>query len=191
MSRQAPKRGIQVNVAVSLLFALVLIGLSFDQSGRAMRYSFFPLGIAGIVAAIKNIPWFQCLWLSRHGRPFRLFVFGGVSVLGSHYLQTKAFDFTLISPATAIGCLSVAVLNLNNLRDMENDRHSNKITLPILLGFDGGKRYHYFLFITALLTSFGFVFLQPFTISHFLFLLLLLPLGKHLRVSPIGRGQRP
>ena len=181
LSRQALKRGIQVNVAVSLLFALVLIALSFDQSQWGNALFFFFLGIASIVAAIKYTVGSNAYGYRAMGDLFVFLFFGGVSVMGSHYLQTKAFDFSLLLPATAIGCLSVAVLNLNNLRDMENDRHSNKVTLPILLGFDGGKRYHYVLFVTALLTSLGFVFLQPFSLFHFLFLLLLLPLGKHLQ----------
>ena len=189
LSRQALKRGIQVNVAVSLLFALVLIALSFDQSQWINALFFFLLGIASIVAAIKYTVGSNAYGYRAMGDLFVFLFFGGVSVLGSHYLQTNYFDFTLILPATAIGCLSVAVLNLNNLRDMENDRHSNKITLPILLGFDGGKRYHYVLFATALLASLGFVFLKPFSLVHFLFLLLLFPLGKHLqRVSQSAGG---
>ena len=181
LSREELKRGIQVNVFLSLLFALVLIALSFDQSQWGNALFFLLLGIASIIAAIKYTVGSNAYGYRAMGDLFVFLFFGGVSVLGSHYLQTKTFDLTLLLPATAIGCLSVAVLNLNNLRDMENDRYSNKITLPILLGFEGGKRYHYFLFFIALLTSLGFVLLQPFSLAHFLFLLLLLPLGKHLQ----------
>jgi 1,4-dihydroxy-2-naphthoate octaprenyltransferase len=40
----------------------------------------------------------------------------------------KEMDWFLLLPATAIGFLSVAVLNLNNMRDEASDRKSNKNT---------------------------------------------------------------
>ena len=131
------KRGIQITVVVSLVFALVLVALAFDFTQWLNAILFVLLGIASVVAAIKYTVGKNAYGYFALGDLFVFLFFGGLSVLGSHYLQTKIVDFSLFLPAAAIGCFSVAVLNLNNLRDMENDFSSNKITVPILLGFNG------------------------------------------------------
>ena len=48
-----------------------------------------------------------------------------------------------------IGLLSVAVLNLNNLRDHVSDAATGKRTLVVRMGFEPAKRYHLFLFTGA------------------------------------------
>ena len=138
LSRAELKRGIRITVVVSLLFALVLVALAFDFTQWLNAILFVLLGIASVVAAIKYTVGKNAYGYFALGDLFVFLFFGGLSVLGSHYLQTKIVDFSLFLPAAAIGCFSVAVLNLNNLRDMENDFSSNKITVPILLGFNGG-----------------------------------------------------
>ena len=52
-----------------------------------------------------------------------------------------------------VGCLSTAVLNLNNLRDHENDAKAGKNTLVVKWGFQDGKFYHYVLISTALVAA--------------------------------------
>ena len=161
----------------------MLIGLSLIKANGAKRYF---LGIASIVAAIKytvgsNAYGYRAIW------PIRLFA-GGVSV----WLNTpnKSLRFQVDLPATATG-FECGCAQFEQLRDMENDRHSNKITLPILLGFDGGKRYHYVLFITALLTSLGLSFAAYYHISFPLFAFAA-PLGKAPATGEsISRRQRP
>jgi len=71
-------------------------------------------------------------------------------VLGSNYLFTSSFNSLLISPACTIGLLSVGVLNLNNMRDIENDQKSKKNTLAVRLGAFKSKIYHYFLIFSSI-----------------------------------------
>jgi 1,4-dihydroxy-2-naphthoate octaprenyltransferase len=47
----------------------------------------------------------------------------------------------MLLPASAIGLLSAAVLNLNNMRDIENDEKSGKKTLALRLGFKNAMIY--------------------------------------------------
>jgi 1,4-dihydroxy-2-naphthoate octaprenyltransferase len=63
---------------------------------------------------------------------------------------------------------------------MENDRLSNKLTVPLLLGFDKGKIYQVILIISAFILSSIYAFLKAESILAYLFLLLFLPLGNHL-----------
>ena len=73
--------------------------------------------------------------------------FGLVSVGGSYFLFTKTFDWDILLPASAIGLLSAAVLNLNNMRDIENDEKSGKKTLALRLGFQNAMIYEMIILI--------------------------------------------
>jgi 1,4-dihydroxy-2-naphthoate octaprenyltransferase len=73
--------------------------------------------------------------------------FGLVSVLGVFSLYGNGFEWLVFFPAISIGMWSTAVLNLNNLRDHENDKDSGKNTLVVKMGFQRGKYFHAFLII--------------------------------------------
>jgi 1,4-dihydroxy-2-naphthoate octaprenyltransferase len=55
----------------------------------------------------------------------------------------------MILPAAAVGFLSAGVLNTNNVRDIENDRASNKNTLVVKIGLSKARVYHWFLITSA------------------------------------------
>ena len=77
------------------------------------------------------------------------FVFFGVlGVIGSAYLQTHTV--TPLAPAASIptGCLVTAILVVNNLRDIDTDRHVGKTTLAVLLG-QAGTRLEYTILVAA------------------------------------------
>ncbi len=71
-----------------------------------------------------------------------LVFFGWLSVMGSWYLQAHTLIPALILPATACGLLATAVLNINNLRDINSDRENGKNTLVVRLGAVNARRYH-------------------------------------------------
>ena len=190
LTKAALKRGIQITAGVSLLFALSLIYLAFGSEDWGKALFFIALGLASIIAAIKYTIGDSAYGYYALGDLFVFLFFGGVSVLGSYYLQTQLLPLTLILPAASIGLFSTAVLNLNNLRDMDNDRASNKLTVPLLLGYDKGRIYHSFLVITAFVLSSIYAFLNAESVFSYLFLLLFLPLGNHLiRVSKSKGGK--
>ena len=107
--------------------------------------------------------------------------FGLLSVFGSYFLYTKHLDFEILLPAISVGLLSAAVLNLNNLRDREEDKRNNKNTLVVRLGIEKSKRYHYFLILGALVAALTYVLLDFKTIYQFLFLVAFLPLLKNIK----------
>ncbi|OFE42041.1 1,4-dihydroxy-2-naphthoate octaprenyltransferase, partial [Salmonella enterica subsp. enterica] len=67
------------------------------------------------------------------------------------YLQAHTLIPALILPATACGLLATAVLNINNLRDINSDRENGKNTLVVRLGDVNARRYHACLLLGALL----------------------------------------
>ena len=76
--------------------------------------------------------------------------FGLLSTLGGYYLQTQTLTAEVIWCGIAIGLPCVGVLNLNNIRDMNNDRAHGKRTFASLLGVRGGKIYHTCMLIASL-----------------------------------------
>jgi 1,4-dihydroxy-2-naphthoate octaprenyltransferase len=82
-----------------------------------------------------------------------LLFFGFVSVLGTFYLQAKEIQIGLVLPALSCGLFSVAVLNLNNIRDIESDRLAGKFSVPVRLGREYATYYHQSLLLLGVLCA--------------------------------------
>lgn len=65
---------------------------------------------------------------------FVLAFFGPVAVAGTHYVQALSWSVPAIVAGLAPGAIAVALLTVNNLRDVETDRKANKRTLAVRLG---------------------------------------------------------
>lgn len=176
----AMKRGIIVTSLLSLISAIVLIYLAFGKENFGYSVFFFVLGLGAIAAAIKYTVGKSAYGYRGLGDIFVFIFFGLVSVLGCYFLYTKEIDKLLILPAVAIGLLSVAVLNLNNMRDQVSDALSGKNTLVVKLGPKKAKVYHFTIIITALLLILVFTILQRFEAKQYLFLVAYIPFIKHL-----------
>jgi 1,4-dihydroxy-2-naphthoate octaprenyltransferase len=179
LSRKELKKGIQITVASSLILSFTLILIAFDSSELLYVLIFVALAIASVYAAIKYTVGKNAYGYRAFGDVFVFVFFGGVSVLGSYFLQNNTFSIELILPATSIGLLSVGVLNLNNMRDLETDKKSNKITIAVLLGASYSKIYHAFLLIGAVFTS--VLYSKTLSQPSYLFMIVVLLLMIHLR----------
>ena len=100
------------------------------------------LGVTGIVAAMRYTIGRKAYGYQGLGDIYVMLFFGWVGVLGVGLLVAHHVSLTWILPALFSGCMSVAVLNLNNLRDHESDALAGKHTTVVRLGFRGGKLYH-------------------------------------------------
>ncbi|MBI3135028.1 MAG: 1,4-dihydroxy-2-naphthoate octaprenyltransferase [Bacteroidetes bacterium] len=164
-NRIGPPRAIQSGeiTAQAMLRAIIVVSVLCLVSGLVLLYSafaalftwtfivFFVLGIASIAAAIKYTVGKGAYGYSGLGDLFVFVFFGLVGVMGSFYLQVKEFNLVVLTPAITMGCFSVAVLNLNNMRDRLNDQAVGKNTLAVKLGAKGAKIYHGMLFAVAYL----------------------------------------
>jgi len=92
------------------------------------------IGIASIVAAYAYTGGPYPLAYHGLGEVFVMIFFGLVAVGGSFYLQRLTLDATAWIGGVAVGSLAVVILAINNLRDIENDRASNKRTLAARFG---------------------------------------------------------
>lgn len=106
------------------------------------------------------------------GDLFVFIFFGIVSVMGSYFVVAHRIDFEwlLILPAIGVGLLSVAVLNVNNIRDMESDR-GKRVTIPLKIGARRAKWYQTFLVIVGALCMF------PLPVLPFFWIFFLLPVA--------------
>lgn len=137
-------------LAFSSALPLILIGTQNMPS--VVLWTYFFLAVACVIAAITYTVGKKAYGYSGLGDVFVLIFFGFVSVLGVYSLYSKTFDFSLVLLALTIGLLSTAVLNLNNMRDHENDRQVGKNTLVVKLGFINAKKYHTVLILGAFIT---------------------------------------
>ena len=117
-----------------------LIGQAVHASGTALL--FVLLGLLCIAAALGYT-------LGRHAYGYLglgdlsvLVFFGWVGVAGSYALQTGGLDAVVLWPASACGLFAVAVLNINNLRDIETDTRVGKRTFAVRLGPLRARGYH-------------------------------------------------
>jgi 1,4-dihydroxy-2-naphthoate octaprenyltransferase len=180
---QEMKRAILLTSTLTALLALSLIYLSFKGDNFIWSLVFIALGAFAIIAAIKYTVGKSAYGYRGLGDVFVFIFFGLVSVLGVNFLMTKQLDIRLLLPATSIGLLSSAVLNLNNMRDENGDRNADKKTLVVIFGKQFAKRYHFSLIIMAFLSLFLFIAIY-FGLQNFIFYLpfiAFLPLGSHLK----------
>jgi len=180
ISPQAMKRAIIITSVLTLCSAIILIFYAFRYTNLGLSLFYLILGILAIASAIRYTVGNTAYGYRGYGDVFVFVFFGLVSTLGVNFLYSKQLDFDLFLPAIAIGLLSVAVLNLNNMRDEESDRKVNKNTLVVKIGGANAKKYHYFLVITAMVLVLVFAIIDDFHFDQYLFVVAYIPLIKHL-----------
>lgn len=184
-SRVGPKRAVQSGIIsakemkvgviiLAILAAATAIPLIFiGTSGMPVEvlWIYIGLGIACIIAAITYTLGRKAYGYNGLGDLMVLIFFGFVSVLGVYSLFSKTFDILVFLPALTIGALSVAVLNLNNMRDQVNDAAVGKITLVVQMGAKNAKVYHGILLLFSSLSLTTYIIINEIYFS----LLALLP----------------
>ena len=141
ISAKQMKRAVLITANITFILALGLIYIAFGKENFVLSLIFILLGISSIGAAIKYTVGKGAYGYSGFGDVFVFVFFGWVSVIGSNFLYTHVIDWKLFLPASSIGLLSVAVLNLNNMRDIENDTIAGKNTLVVKMGLNWAKKY--------------------------------------------------
>lgn len=141
ISAQQMKNAVVLFVILSLVATLFLLYKAFFPNYIKEFYTFIGLGVACILAAIGYTVGKKPYGYLGLGDMMVFIFFGLVSVCGSYFLFTKEFSWDILLPASAVGMLSAAVLNLNNMRDIENDESSGKKTLALRLGFKNAIIY--------------------------------------------------
>lgn len=164
------RKAIVVFVFLSLVSGIALIfysGISLVNAAVLLM-----IGLLAIVAAIKYTVGEKAYGYSALGDLFVFIFFGPIAVMGTFYLNSHTLEWIVLLPSITMGLWSTAVLNLNNMRDIENDKSSGKTTFAVLLGIKNAKLYHVIIINAAFFALMYFEFLleRPWW-NHLVFLL--------------------
>ena len=139
-------RAINTFVVLCVVSGLIMLLLSFPLASIEF-WVFILLGAAAIWAATHYTLGKKPYGYIGLGDLFVFLFFGLASVLGSHYVIAHSLlspysqsILPVMAPAIGVGLLSVAVLNVNNIRDMQSDEGIRK-TIPLRIGAFPAKIY--------------------------------------------------
>ena len=163
-----------VKFAAFMFFGLAaLAGLAIVL--LTQHWWFIPVGIASILAA-----WFYTGGKSPYGYAglgeIAVFIFFGlVATYGTAYIQIGRFDLNALLGGTAAGLFASAVLMVNNIRDIDTDRHVGKRTLAVKVGKKWAKAIYLAMLWLPLVILAPYPFIYPVTIFAWASVLLVLP----------------
>lgn len=180
---------IKINILAIILFVFLLVYIAFGKGHFIYTLLFIFLAGISVYAAMKYTMGSTAYGYRGWGDVFVFIFFGFVSVIGSYFLYSCRLDHHVFLPAIVIGLLSVGVLNLNNMRDIESDQQSNKITLAVKLGKKKAKIYHIALISSAIVISILFSLLYYSRLTNFLCFLAYVPLILH--INAVIRAKEP
>lgn len=169
VSKKEMRGAIFICSILAFLSGIGLILAGLEEIRQALI--FFGIGLVAIFAAIKYTVGKNPYGYVGLGDLFVFVFFGIIGVAGTFYLHTHYFDPWILLPASAVGLLSSGVLNLNNMRDIENDSRSGKKTLVVRMGSKAAKVYHAFLITVALSLSLIYTLIYYTSIYQLLFIL--------------------
>lgn len=192
-NRIGPARALQSGIltAQQIMDGIIAFGAIAFLCGSALLFFvsglnlpimliFLLIGLASIYASIKYTIGNDAYGYSGFGDVFVFIFFGIVAVAGTAFLHQHQTIASTLLPATAFGLLSVGVLNVNNMRDILNDKTSHKITIPVRLGIRNARIYHAVLVTAALLFLIVYSQVKFQYWTQWLFLILLPLFGFHL-----------
>ncbi|MGB3180170.1 MAG: 1,4-dihydroxy-2-naphthoate polyprenyltransferase [Cyclobacteriaceae bacterium] len=182
--REGPARAVQAGVissgqmkaamylfaALSFLSGLLLIYLALGNAWGVLLF-FLLMGLLAIGAAIAYTATDKPYGYAGLGDLSVLLFFGVLGVGGTYYLHADGWRLDVLLPALSVGLLSAAVLNVNNVRDIESDRASGKRSIPVRIGRRAAVGYHLTLLILAAGCAVVFTLLNYQSSWQWLFLL--------------------
>ena len=174
---------------IAIITGSLLIYEAFRDLLNWKSISLFIAGGASIVAAVKYTVGKSAYGYRGLGDLFVFIFFGLVSVMGSYFAMSGVLPWICVLPAAAIGFLSSGVLNMNNIRDIENDSVCGKRTIPVILGIQGAKIYHFVITLLAVICLVVYTILHSAGWTGYLFLLTLPLLAMHLKSVYRGEGR--
>lgn len=165
------RRAIRFFIFLSSHFGMLLIYVTYHSLTSTPALLMSGLGCLAIIASIKYTLGKHAYGYMGLGDIAVFLFFGLVSTCGVFYLQTDTLTPSVFLLGSAEGLLAVGVLNVNNVRDMENDKASGKNTLATRIGNKGAIIYHYLLLIGAfvcwiLIGCYSSLLFSPIIIYH-------------------------
>lgn len=138
--RVGPMRATQAGlISAPAMRAAALI--TFALAGLASLYLVWrggwPMAVVAVLSIASGLAYTggpRPLGYLGLGDLFVLVFFGPVAVAGTYFVQTLHFDPSTVLAGVGPGALSVAILVVNNLRDIDTDAPAGKRTLAVRFG---------------------------------------------------------
>ena len=183
--RKGPKRSLQAGtisllemktaiiilVILSLISGVALLVVGTRGLDLSSGLAMFVIGILAIIAAMKYTMGKNPYGYAGLGDIGVFIFFGLVGVLGSYFLHTHKLTAPEFLPALTMGFFSTGVLNLNNLRDRDNDAAFGKRTLVVMIGIPKAKIYHAILIIGGMLAAVSYSYFNEAPVYKWIYLL--------------------
>lgn len=160
ISKQEMKKSVVFFSILSFISGMLLLFFSIDVIHLRGLIIMLCIGIACIAAAITYTIGKKSYGYMGLGDLFVILFFGIIGVYGSYFLQTGKLTYSVLLPAFSIGLFSAAVLNINNLRDYNNDKAHGKKTLVVIMGVKKAKNYHALILTLGMLAMIAFSYMQ-------------------------------
>ena len=182
--RIGPTRAVQANlISIGAMKNLTIISFSLSViSGLPLviqgGYPILLVGILSIISGYAYTGGPYPLGYNGWGDIFVFIFFGPIAVCGTFFLQLGYVSIESIISGIIMGCLSVTLLCINNIRDVETDRNVGKRTIAVRFGVMFVK----FLFISLFVVCYILLAYLTFNLSFlninvfFLSLIITVPL---------------
>ena len=170
MSVPEMKRLIAVMAVLSCLCGFGMVWSAFGSPLKPLALAFLVLGAAAVWAAMHYTLGRNPYGYRGLGDIFVFVFFGLATVCGGYYLTGLHWSWRILLPAAAIGCFSVAVLNVNNIRDMKSDA-ATRTTVALRLGERRARIYQTLLISAGWILMTVFCLLPPVSAWRFLYAL--------------------
>ena len=171
ISPKLMKTGMIVLILLSLASGIGLVAEGTKGLNLSVFLLFLVFGIVALIAAYRYTAGSNPYGYAGFGDVAVFLFFGILPVVGTYFLNVHHFTIEILLPALSIGLFSTGVLNLNNMRDIENDRNSGKNTIAARMGSVKSKIYHSLLISTGMLSSVVFMVLNGRSVFQWLFLI--------------------
>lgn len=171
ISPQQMKVGMIVLIILSLATGIWLVAKGTKGLDSKMFLLFLAFGIVALIAAFRYTAGSNPYGYAGFGDVAVFLFFGLLPVVGTYFLNTHKINPEMFLPAISIGLFSTGVLNLNNMRDIENDRNSGKNTVVVRMGAANAKIYHSVLILMGMLAAVIFSALNSMSTYQWIFLL--------------------
>ena len=128
------KRGIAIAFGLAALAGVYLISVG--------GWVVLGIGVVSIIAALGYTNGPVPYGYRGMGELFVFIFFGLVATAGTRYVYDRSAPADAWVSGIVMGLLAAAILEANNIRDIESDRAAGKRTLAVILGRTGARRLY-------------------------------------------------
>ena len=162
-------------VKLAALASFAVAGVAGGALAFAVGPELLAVGVASMVAGWAYTGGPRPYGYLGLGEVFVFVFFGLVATVGSTYVHTESITGVSVAASVLAGCLAVALLVINNLRDIPGDTMAGKQTLAVRLGDERTRAFYGVLFVISAAVVVGLAIDRPFSALGLIGLALAVP----------------